>query len=148
MNGMCLPIERKLWQAKDLYSMKHMGKGKTFSQRVSRETQCSREGDSPLISSSSKVVLLSVDSLTWDPSPFLVMILRPEKHSMWMKTCTARMFTQWIEVIGMIYGTIWIRALKLFFTCRIQKPSFKITIHRTVHRKQGEACSQLDWVKI
>lgn len=30
----------------------------------------------PLTSSSSIVVLLSVDSFTWDPSPFLVMILR------------------------------------------------------------------------
>uniref|UniRef100_A0A6B0UQA6 Secreted protein n=1 Tax=Ixodes ricinus TaxID=34613 RepID=A0A6B0UQA6_IXORI len=32
-----------------------------------------------LTSSSSMVVLLSVDSLTWDPSPFFVIMLRLEK---------------------------------------------------------------------
>lgn len=33
----------------------------------------------PLISSSSNVVELSVDSLTWEPSPFLTIILRPKE---------------------------------------------------------------------
>lgn len=36
------------------------------------------EGDSPLQTSSSSIVVLeSVDSLTWDPSPFLAIILLP-----------------------------------------------------------------------
>lgn len=43
-----------------------------------RDTAYKKGGDLlPLTSSSSIVVLLSVDSFTWEPSPFFVMMLRP-----------------------------------------------------------------------